>query len=79
MGLQGAATPVAEEIHRMYDFVNIIIVAIAVFVALLMVYVMFRFNERANPTPSSVTHNTMLEVAWTVIPILILVERRGWP
>ena len=73
MGLQGAATPVAEEIHRMYDFVNIIIVAIAVFVALLMVYVLFRFNERANPTPSSVTHNTILEVAWTVIPILILV------
>src|ERR1041385_4350382 len=73
MGLQGAATPVAEEIHRMYDFVNIIIVAIAVFVALLMVYVLFRFNERANPTPSTVTHNTILEVAWTVIPILILV------
>jgi cytochrome c oxidase subunit II len=73
MGLQGAATPVAEEIHRMYDFVNIIIVAIAVFVALLMVYVLFRFNERSNPTPSTVTHNTILEVAWTVIPILILV------
>jgi cytochrome c oxidase subunit 2 len=73
MGLQGAATPVAEKIHEVYDFVNIIIVAIAVFVMLLLIYVMYRFNERANPTPSKVTHNTLLEVSWTVIPILILV------
>jgi cytochrome c oxidase subunit 2 len=73
MGLQGAASPVAEKIHEVYDFVNIIIVAIAVFVMLLLIYVMYRFNERANPTPSKVTHNTLLEVSWTVIPILILV------
>jgi cytochrome c oxidase subunit 2 len=73
MGLQGAATPVAEAIHKFYDFVNIIIVAIAVFVLILLLYVIYRFNERANPTPSTVTHNTVLEVAWTVIPILILV------
>jgi cytochrome c oxidase subunit 2 len=73
MGMQGAATPVAEEIHKFYDFVNIIIVAIAVFVMLLLLYVMYRFNERANPTPSTSTHNTLLEVSWTVLPILILV------
>ena len=73
MGLQAAASPVAEEIHKFYDLVNIIIVAIAVFVLLLMLYVMYRFNEHANPTPSRSTHNTVLEVAWTVIPILILV------
>ncbi len=73
MGLQGAASPVAEEIHKFYDLVNIIIVAIAVFVLLLLLYVMYRFNERANPTPSKSTHNTLLEVAWTVVPILILV------
>jgi cytochrome c oxidase subunit 2 len=73
MGLQAAASPVAEEIHKFYDLVNIIIVAIAVFVLLLMLYVMYRFNERANPTPTRSTHNTVLEVAWTVIPILILV------
>jgi cytochrome c oxidase subunit II len=73
MGLQGAGSPVAQEIHRFYDFVNIIIVAITVFVMLLLLYVMYRFNERANPTPSKVTHNTVLEVAWTVVPILILV------
>jgi cytochrome c oxidase subunit II len=74
MGLQDAATPVAQEIHKFYDFVNIIIVAIAVFVLLLLLYVIFRFNERANPTPSKVTHNTLLEVTWTVVPILILVS-----
>jgi cytochrome c oxidase subunit 2 len=73
MGLQGAATPVAEEIHKFYDMVNIIIVAIAVFVLLLLLYAMYRFNERANPTPSRSTHNTVLEVLWTVVPILILV------
>ncbi|HWK38758.1 MAG TPA: cytochrome c oxidase subunit II [Hyphomicrobium sp.] len=73
MGLQGAASPVAEEIHRFHDFVNIIIVAITVFVMLLLLYVMYRFNERANPTPSRITHNTTLEVVWTVVPILVLV------
>ena len=73
MSLQGAATPVAAEIQAFYNFTNIIIVAIAVFVALLMLYVMFRFNERSNPNPSRTTHNTLLEVAWTVVPILILV------
>ena len=73
MGFQGAASPVAEAIHSLYDFVNIIIVAITVFVMLLLLYIIYRFNERANPTPSTVTHNTVLEVAWTVVPILILV------
>jgi cytochrome c oxidase subunit 2 len=73
MGFQDAASPVAEEIHRFYDFVNIIIVAITVFVMLLLLYVIYRFNERANPTPSATTHNTILEVAWTVLPILVLV------
>jgi cytochrome c oxidase subunit 2 len=71
--MQGAATPVAEAIHSFYDFVNIIIVAITVFVLLLLLYVIYRFNERSNPTPSAVTHHTGLEVAWTVLPILILV------
>jgi cytochrome c oxidase subunit 2 len=73
MGLQQAATPIAREIHEFYDLVNFIIIAIAIFVLLLMLYVMFRFREKSNPTPTSTTHNTVLEVAWTVIPILILV------
>jgi len=73
MGLQLPATEVAAEINKFYDLVNIVIVAIAVFVLILMIYVMFRFNESANPTPSQTTHNTTLEVAWTVVPIFILV------
>ncbi len=73
MVMQDAASPIAEEIHRFYDFVNIIIIAIAIFVALLMLYVIYRFRESANPTPSVTTHNTLLEVAWTVLPIFILV------
>jgi cytochrome c oxidase subunit 2 len=73
MGLQQAATPIAREIHEFYDLVNIIIIAIAVFVMLLMLYVMVRFSEKRNPMPTTTTHNTFLEVAWTVIPIFILV------
>jgi cytochrome c oxidase subunit II len=72
-GLQDPVTEVAVKINEFHDLVNPIIIAITVFVLLLMVWVCVRFNERANPTPSRVTHNTMLEVAWTVIPILILI------
>jgi cytochrome c oxidase subunit 2 len=73
IGLQQAATPIAHELHAFYDLTNIIIIAIAIFVLILLLYVMFRFNEKRNPTPSTTTHHTLLEVAWTVIPILILV------
>jgi cytochrome c oxidase subunit 2 len=73
IGLQAPVTEVAREIHSFYDLVNVIIIAISLFVLVLMIYVMVRFRESANPTPSKTTHNTLLEVAWTVIPILILV------
>jgi cytochrome c oxidase subunit 2 len=73
MGLQEAATPIARELHSFYDLTNTIIIAIAIFVLILMLYVMYRFSEKRNPTPSTTTHHTLLEVAWTVIPILILV------
>ncbi|MEX2128316.1 MAG: cytochrome c oxidase subunit II [Xanthobacteraceae bacterium] len=70
---QTAVTPIMEAIHSFHIFVTIISAAITVFVLALLLYVMIRFNERANPTPSRTTHNTTLEVAWTVIPALILV------
>lgn len=70
---QEAVTPIAEEIHRVHDFVNIIIFLITAFVLVLMLYVMWRFSERRNPAPSRTTHNTLLEVLWTVVPVLILV------
>ncbi len=73
MGLQDPVTEVASEINRFHDLVNIIIIAITIFVLILLAIVIFRFNERANPTPSRTTHHTGLEIAWTVIPILILV------
>ena len=73
LGMQEAASPIAQQIHEFHDLVNFIIIAIAVFVLILMAYVMFRFNAKANPNPSRTTHNTLLEVAWTVIPIMILV------
>lgn len=73
MTFQNAATPIMEQITSFHDFVNIIIVLIALFVLGLLIYVMMRFNEKRHPQPSRTTHNTVLEVAWTIIPVLILV------
>ena len=73
IGLQPAGSPVAESIHEFYNMVTVIIIAITLFVVGLLGYVMVRFSEKNNPVPSSTTHNTLLEVAWTVVPILILV------
>jgi cytochrome c oxidase subunit II len=73
LGFQGAATPIMEQITDFHTYVTIIITLIALFVLVLMIYVMVRFNERRNPDPSRTSHNTPLEVAWTVIPIFILV------
>jgi cytochrome c oxidase subunit II len=73
IGFQPAASPIMEQIRSFHAYVTTIITLIALFVLGLLVYVMVRFNERTNPEPSRVTHNTGLEVAWTVIPVLILV------
>lgn len=73
LGLQLPATPIMEELTNLYNVVNLVIIVIALFVLLLLIYVVFRFGERRNPTPSRTTHHTMLEVAWTIIPIMILV------
>jgi cytochrome c oxidase subunit 2 len=73
MGLQDAATPVAEGIAWLHNFLLVIITVITLFVMALMAYIMVKFNAKANPVPSKTTHNTLIEVLWTVIPILILV------
>jgi cytochrome c oxidase subunit 2 len=73
MGFQKANTPIMEQITSFHTYVTIIITLIALFVLGLMVYVMVRFNEERNPEPTRTTHNTPLEIAWTVVPILILV------
>ena len=71
--MQTPVSDVALQTQGFHHIVNIVIILIALFVLLLMVYVMWKFNERANPTPSRTTHNTLVEVLWTVIPVLILV------
>ncbi|MGB3022942.1 MAG: cytochrome c oxidase subunit II [Methyloceanibacter sp.] len=73
MGFQEAASPIMEQITSFHNYVNFIIVFIALFVLGLLIYVMVRFNDKRNPEPSRTTHNTALEIAWTVVPVLILV------
>ena len=73
LGFQAPVTPTMHEIVSFHNMLLVIITVIAVFVLLLMLYVMFRFSERRNPTPSKTTHNTLVEVVWTVVPIIILV------
>lgn len=74
VGFQGAVTPIADEIHSFHDYILLpIIVGICLFVLALLVICVVRFNEKAHPVPSKTTHNAMLEVAWTVLPVLLLV------
>lgn len=68
--------PMSAVMERVYDFnmlLTVISTIIALFVLALLLYVAIRFNEKANPVPSRTTHNTAIEVLWTVIPVLILV------
>ena len=71
--LQGAASPVMEEITSFHNWLLVIITVITLFVLGLLITVVIKFNARANPVPSRTTHNTLIEVAWTLIPVMILV------
>ena len=73
INLPPPATSIAADLHHLLSGVNILIFAISIFVMVLLLICIFRFNEKANKIPSKTSHNTMLEVAWTVIPIIILV------
>ena len=73
MGMQEPASPVASQIMTLHNLVLWIITVITIFVAGLLAYVIWRYSAERNPTPSQNSHNTVLEVAWTVIPVLILV------
>lgn len=73
VGFQPASTELADDQQWLDHFVLIIITVITIFVCALLVVVILRFNRRANPTPAKFTHNTPLEIAWTLIPVLILV------
>ena len=73
IGLQESASPVMDGIVSFHNLVMYIITAITIFVLALLVICVVRFNARSNPVPARITHNTALEVAWTLIPVLILV------
>jgi cytochrome c oxidase subunit 2 len=73
MGLQDAATPVMEEVQDFHNLLLVIITFITVFVLVLLLYTAWRFHEKRNPTPSKTTHNTVIEVIWTAVPVIILV------
>src|SRR5260370_20513345 len=78
LGLQDSATPVMDYITWFHNYLLFWISAISAFVLILLIIIIVRFNARANPAPSRVTHNTLLEAAWTEVPneILLLI---GWP
>ena len=71
--LQGSATEVMDFITAFHNGLLVVITLITLFVLALLVIVVVKFNARANPVPSRTTHNTLIEVAWTLIPVLILV------
>ncbi len=71
--LQEAATPVMEKIISFHNLLLWIITIITLFVLALLITVVVKFNAKSNPVPSRTTHNTLIEVAWTLIPVLILV------
>jgi cytochrome c oxidase subunit II len=71
--LQEAATPVMENITWFHNFMLWLITAITLFVLVLLVIVVVKFNAKANPVPSKTTHHTLIEVVWTIVPVLILV------
>ena len=71
--LQEAASPVMEQITWFHNWLLWIITIITLFVLALLIAVVVKFNAKANPVPSRTTHNTLIEVAWTLIPVLILV------
>ncbi|MEM1201159.1 MAG: cytochrome c oxidase subunit II [Pseudomonadota bacterium] len=72
MGLQQAVTPIMEKIESFHTGLLWLITIISIFVLVLLAYVALKFNAKANPEPSKTTHNTLIEVVWTVVPVLIL-------
>jgi cytochrome c oxidase subunit II len=73
MGFQPAVTELARDLQWLDGMLNVIIGVISVFVLALLIWVIVRYNARANPTPATFTHNSPIEVTWTVVPIVILV------
>jgi len=73
LGLQPPGSPTAQWIHNFHNGLLVVITVITIFVLALLLYASWRFREKRNPTPSTTTHNTLVEILWTVIPIMILI------
>ncbi|MBV9589181.1 MAG: cytochrome c oxidase subunit II [Hyphomicrobiales bacterium] len=73
LGLQPQVTEIGERINSLHDALLVIITLITVFVLAMILYTLFRFHESRNPVPSRTTHNTFLEIIWTIVPVMILV------
>jgi cytochrome c oxidase subunit 2 len=73
MGMQPSFGPLKDDQIALHNLVLVIITLITLFVGALLVWVMWRYNARRNPVPTRTSHNTILEVTWTVVPVLILV------
>lgn len=73
LGMQEAASPLKSAVVDLHDLLLVIIVGVCVVVLALLLYVAWRFRANANPNPSRSTHNTVLEIVWTAVPVLILV------
>jgi cytochrome c oxidase subunit II len=73
MGMQPAGSPIQQSIENLHTLLLTIITIITLFVAGLLAFVLWRFAAKRNPTPTRTSHNTVLEVAWTLLPVLILV------
>jgi len=73
MGMQPAFSPMKEHIIWLHNLVLVIITLVTLFVGALLVWVCIRYNEKRNPVPSQTSHHTVIEILWTVIPVLILV------
>ena len=73
LNLQPAVTPIMERITDFHNLLLWIIIPITLFVMALLIWVMIRYNSKANPVPSKNSHNTLLEVVWTALPVVILI------
>src|SRR5258706_4791063 len=71
--LPEAATPMMESMRNFNSLLLVLIISIVIFVMGLLLWVMVRYRESANPVPSKLSHNTTIEVLWTIVPVLILV------
>ncbi len=78
VGMQTTGTETARQTQWLDDMVLVIITVITIFVTLILIYILLRHNRRANPTPATFTHNSPLEIVWTLVSIIILVVIGAW-